>query len=55
MNVTSSWDPELTDEEENEVDEYNFVDFGVDYDDDFIFEKAVFMRSELLLEIKYLH
>jgi len=36
-----TWDPELTDEEENEVDEYNLVDFGIDYDeDDFIFEKG---------------
>ena len=36
-----TWEPKLTNEEENEVDEYNLVDFGMDYDeDDFIFEKG---------------
>jgi surface protein len=36
-----TWEPALTVEEENEVDEYNLVDFGMDYDeDDFIFEKG---------------
>ncbi len=35
------WNPELTKEEEKEIDVYNLVDFQMDYDeDDFIFEKG---------------
>jgi hypothetical protein len=45
-----TWDPALTVEEENEVDEYNLVDFGMDYDeDDCIFEKGCIYKIEVTL------
>tara|TARA_Y100000385_G_C12897996_1_gene552938 strand:- start:180 stop:890 length:711 start_codon:yes stop_codon:yes gene_type:complete len=46
-----TWSPELTDEEENEVDEYNLVDFGIDYDDDdFIFEKGCIYEIKVTID-----
>ena len=48
-----TWEPELTNEEENEVDEYNIVDFGMDYDeDDFIFEKGCIYEIKVTIDDK---
>jgi len=47
------WNPKLTKEEEKEIDVYNLVDFGIDYDDDdFIFEKGCIYEIKVTIDDK---
>ena len=48
-----TWEPALTVEEEFEVDEYDLVDFEMDYDeDDFIFEKGCIYEIKVTIDDK---
>ena len=45
-----TWDPKLTNKEENEVDYNELVDFGIDYDDDdLIFEKGCIYKISVTI------